>query len=93
MTAFKDTYFVHVYDVGQEYGGPEEGGWWYEAGEAIEIQTCLTREVAESVRDQLRNKFPRTGKRYSVLRGEDYDVVIHKGRIVLEFPENTPRYE
>ena len=23
---------VGVYDVGQAYGGPEEGGWWYDTG-------------------------------------------------------------
>lgn len=23
---------VAVYSVGRQYGGPEEGGWWYDAG-------------------------------------------------------------
>ena len=29
------TYIVAVYDVVQQYGGPEEGGWWYDAGSFV----------------------------------------------------------
>ena len=25
-------YFVNVYTVDKAYGGPEEGGWWYDEG-------------------------------------------------------------
>lgn len=25
-------YYVHKYQIALQYGGPEEGGWWYEAG-------------------------------------------------------------
>lgn len=24
--------FINVYEQFREYGGPEEGGWWYDAG-------------------------------------------------------------
>lgn len=27
--------FVNIYFVTQEYGGPEEGGWWYFAGTPV----------------------------------------------------------
>lgn len=27
---------VAVYETGQMYGGPEEGGWWYTAGELVD---------------------------------------------------------
>lgn len=30
------SWFVHRYEVWQEYGGPEEGGWWYTQGEPAE---------------------------------------------------------
>lgn len=30
------TYIVAAYDRALRYGGPEEGGWWYDAG-------CLVR--------------------------------------------------
>jgi len=25
-------WFVHLFDTGTAYGGPEEGGWWYATG-------------------------------------------------------------
>ena len=25
-------YYVNVYEYSREYGGPEEGGWYYDAG-------------------------------------------------------------
>lgn len=28
-------HYVNIYDVGQGYGGPEEGGWWYDVGHPI----------------------------------------------------------
>lgn len=24
--------WIHKYEVNQQYGGPEEGGWWFESG-------------------------------------------------------------
>lgn len=29
-------WYVHKFEVRQEYGGPEEGGWWYDAGTPVE---------------------------------------------------------
>ena len=28
--------FINVYRVNRDYGGPEEGGWWYDTGEFVE---------------------------------------------------------
>ena len=36
-------FYVNVYEVGTCYGGPEEGGWWYPAGEPVEC--CGTFET------------------------------------------------
>lgn len=27
---------IGVYEVGRQYGGPEEGGWWYDAGDLVD---------------------------------------------------------
>lgn len=84
--------WVNVYDVTRCWGGPEEGGWWYHAGDCIEAHHVGSRAQAEALQDELRERYPRTGKRYSVLGGDDWDV-----RIELEkgtsFPSQTPRYE
>jgi hypothetical protein len=30
-------WFIHKYEVWQEYGGPEEGGWWWEQGAPLDL--------------------------------------------------------
>jgi hypothetical protein len=30
-------YVIATYEVRQEYGGPEEGGWWYSDGPLVEL--------------------------------------------------------
>lgn len=86
-------YFVTVYDAGRAEGGPEEGGWWFDCGVPIEWYACRTGEEAEELADRLRSgEYAETGRRNSVLGGEDYDVRvgIEPGRA---FPETTPHYE
>ena len=31
----KRLWYVNVYSMTRHYGGPEEGGWWYNAGEPL----------------------------------------------------------
>jgi hypothetical protein len=39
MTVYLNTYLVH-----QAYGGPEEGGWWYECGEPVNSFLVTTED-------------------------------------------------
>lgn len=84
--------YVNVYDVTRCYGGPEEGGWWYDAGDCILALECATKEEARFVAEQLRVEYPRTDKRYSVVGGEDYDVLVENSP-GESFPEVRPIYE
>ena len=106
--------WVNVYEADRAYGGPEEGGWWYDVRTpAYEVENVVYvdgefgREVvsydrrlisckvpyriAHRVADKLREKYPHTGRRGSVLGGEDYDVVIqdHPPR---HSPSERPHY-
>jgi hypothetical protein len=86
-------FFVNVYEVERAYGGPEEGGWWFDTGHLIQSTPCGTDyALAEEVQGQVRSIYPRTDKRYSVIGGDDYNVVIetHPGK---DFPEEWPHYE
>lgn len=40
----KPFYAVAVYDQWQEYGGPEEGGWYYHAGELVGVSAWYSNE-------------------------------------------------
>jgi hypothetical protein len=70
------TYIVAVYMADKAFGGHEEGGWWYDTGRLMEYRGSLTAEQAEIVADEYREQYPRTGKRSSVLGGDDWDVLV-----------------
>jgi hypothetical protein len=85
---------VAVYDVDRQYGGPEEGGWWFDTGTLIRKAIVETYERACELREEWEEEFPYTQKRYSVLGGEDYNIDIIEGADVPgTFPEVYPHYE
>jgi hypothetical protein len=92
-------HFVAVYAVDRAYGGPEEGGWWYDTGQRIHLEVVTTEERAIRRREELRELYPVTGNRGSVLGSGyypdgDYEVVTSYGIVPVEsFPETRPRYE
>jgi len=38
--------YVNIYEIWQCYGGPEEGGWWYEAGAPIQCHNVFSKKQA-----------------------------------------------
>ena len=90
--------YVNVYEVTRNYGGPEEGGWYWDSGEPM-LSVKVTGksegevEAAELILlEDLAKAYPDTGARYGVLGGEDYFVRIeeHEGKA---WPEEIPHYE
>ena len=46
------TLYVNVYDIAQAYGGPEEGGWWFDTGVPVaSIPVELTDEERTDLHD------------------------------------------
>ena len=41
--------YVNVYAITRHYGGPEEGGWWYNTGEPIESRVATDEHHAEVI--------------------------------------------
>ena len=37
-------YFVNIYEIYRNFGGPEEGGWYYDSGEFVEIARIFTTQ-------------------------------------------------
>jgi len=51
------TYYLNVYDVGDAYGGSEEGGWWFKVGEFLEcVGTANSLAKAKDQRDQFEKR-------------------------------------
>ena len=41
-------WYVNTYEVYRAYGGPEEGGWWYDIGKPVSVTAYGTREEAKA---------------------------------------------
>lgn len=96
---------VSVYLVDKAYGGPEEGGWWYEYGipqdysEFVQLrETFVNLEEAERYRVNLQVLLDQQYNRYrpdinSVLSDGVFRVVIDTDCDPAEYPSTKPRYE
>jgi hypothetical protein len=69
--------FVNVYEVTREYGGPEEGGWWFNALRCIESIPCRAENMDTMIqwaKNEYRNI--KSGNIYSVLGGSELEVMF-----------------
>lgn len=93
-----------AYLVERRYGGPEEGGWWYDAGDPIDDDPDLPSPVVTATRDEayaamriMRDTLDATvnvGRREksSVLSDGVYEAHVSPG-YPRSFPEDRPHYE
>jgi hypothetical protein len=83
--------------VSRHYGGPEEGGWWYDVQVVDEVRVAYTVKAAVRHVHELREKFPTCPRgRGSVIGGDDTYVRICYGEDDPRWPSTTterPRYE
>jgi len=56
------TFKVRVYGSSQAYGGPEEGGWWYNNKQLVEEVDASGLQKANQVKSQLEKKYKKLGK-------------------------------
>jgi hypothetical protein len=87
---------VAVYSVGRGYGGPEEGGWWYDIGSLIPgTQRSFTDEdqpQAEVYRDAMLHRYARDDDWRT--RGDERFVVrvYYESNAPGGYPSVQPRY-
>lgn len=101
-------YTVAVYLEDRAYGGPEEGGWWYDYGERIddpEVTGCVpaifrASELAMAedccrLTNERLNETVNKGRHEisSVLSEGRYVAQVCEGYPVAHFPETKPYYE
>lgn len=87
--------FVNVYFVNRYYGGPEEGGWWYNAGEVEECVPCRNEAFARKVKENFeKGEYSNEGRRplWSVTCGGVYEVRI-EDKPGENYPQERPIYE
>lgn len=60
------SHWVVVYEIDREYGGPEEGGWWYDTGRLV-ASACLDHEAdSDDIERAFKAAFE--GDRYVLMR-------------------------
>lgn len=75
-------YYVNVYEYEREYGGPEEGGWYYDAGYNGYVWNSYFDEDAAYARA---NELCKKLDKYQTAMVEE-----HRPR---DWPEVRPHYE
>lgn len=85
--------FVNIYEITREYGGPEEGGWWYNNFECVE-SVPVKNKNSELMKEEMEKEHAsrKHGNIYSVLGGTDVNVIIEEKPKQSETKER-PRYE
>lgn len=94
----RNWWHVNVYELDRRYGGPEEGGWWYDAGDVVHSIPVftLTDEEIDRLLDAMKKQYPEHTGPYEITsmayQGGDYLVRVEnsEGR---SWPEERPFYE
>lgn len=79
--------FVVEISTSRHFGGPEEGGWWYDHTDVNAVHVCPNRTVARRLRRALEREAARyrpRHNRFSVLGGADHGVASVRSRAEVE---------
>lgn len=85
--------FVNVYMVRRCYGGSEEGGWWFDAGELLETVVVASADAEERAK-ALEAQYSNEGRRplSSVLSSGEFRVSVDD-KPGEDYPRERPHYE
>ena len=84
---------ISIYSMDREYGGCEEGGWWYDCGDKVrEVKKVFTNQMkaiyyAKRLDDFLCKKFGKNRDGYSLYRAK----IFYRGTPNY-FPSRRPYY-
>jgi len=91
-------YIIALYEIGRAYGGPEEGGWFFDTGELVRLLALApTEERARALAERANRLLDRLQRRRrqvdSVLYvGGRYTAIVYEWIAPPAFPEVRPLY-
>lgn len=88
--------YVNAYVENRLYGGPEEGGWWYNAGSPVAAIPFIingeftSQKMAQHLENTIgyHSKYP-----LSSVLGHDTLSIVTENAFPEEYPSETPHYE
>lgn len=94
------SWVVAYYRSYQSYGGPEEGGWWYDEGDLIRVTRVFRRkEDAIAYCARLNEKLERwqdrarVPKKWSVISTGRIEAAFYRNTAPAHYPDRRPHYE
>ncbi len=92
-------HIVAFYEIDRSFGGPEEGGWWYDCGElrrVLKVVPSADRAYALAARaNQLMDRLQRHKRDIGSVAyaGGRYAACVFEETAPRTFPETRPHYE
>lgn len=91
-------YIIALYEIDHAYGGPEEGGWYFDTGELVRLLALAPTEdravLLAARANRLLERLQRHRRRVdSVLYdGGRYTAVVYEWTAPPAYPEVRPRF-
>ena len=92
-------FVVALYEIDRAYGGPEEGGWWYDTGDlcrvvAVSPTEARACELAQRA-NRLLHRLQRGARDVSSMAyaGGRHQACVFDAAAPPRFPETRPYYE
>jgi hypothetical protein len=95
--------YINVYEVTQSFGGPEEGGWWFDCGTPLESVRCdneqefdaatLILEKRYEVDEKNRWSRERQAGMHSCMPGAYSVMILVEDKFAEAYPQTCPHYE
>ena len=86
-------FFVNAYEVTQSYGGPEEGGWWYDVGDTLASVPVEDYGDAVETYVHLHNRLAERYADGDRCRNRPELSLCVENHFAAAFPTERPRYE
>jgi len=92
------TYVLAIYAIDRAYGGPEEGGWWYDTGELVRvIATTKSETRAHAAAERVNGLLQRLQRRKTPVCSVNYAGGRHRALVEIDkpvpfFPQVRPSY-
>jgi len=89
--------YINAYEVTLGYGGPEEGGWWYDIGLPLGSIPVTSQEEEADARQLLAQRLApmfEGRRRKSSVAADAADLVICiEDEVAAPYPRERPHYE